>query len=968
MTILSDVPACSSPACSSACSNSAGATAPLRGFFAGVLSPRRVRVWFVIACFAIWGTLAHPARRRAAEPPGQPVQQLIAASIDAQSGIITVGATSYAPRSTTGTGVHVVVLDRSTLQLLPDGDQTFLKSGDVNTFLAGIRAGNHADAILMATSFGYGFQYGLTFNDMANALEPFGLQPSKDFNGAFLHFSLIGNGGMEPGQAHEAFYLGLTTTPRLVQGYFAKNSQSTFTFIQPDYVRYDIQPDGTIQIGPKSFDVASASGAQCSGGGFHLVAVDALKLSLTANRDFCNVSTDAAALKALIADLDTYADRRFRADIVFFTSYGNAFGASPPEEQAWTMPIALKLKDKLQGAPETLFNSTGSDTYSIVGTGAISFLVTEPAHFKETGSVYPGHPSGGLHGVLARSRLFDYYVPIDADLTGQANLDFYRILALPPAPFPHPSNDAELAAFQYINNALCRSTDCNVRNAYGNLNQPISDYQARLASLKDPNDPDHDCPPASTPAASPFCMVKIQLQTEFSDVASARALYDNLKDLWLGSGTNGILSLLTVYQSIKNEVGASGDAPAQNIGVPLLSALLAIGSYAPGIGPVLGITDTVMNFATGLARDADGNQTTELDTTVAKLEDTAARTFNEQAVAIGIQFDFIYQDWSKLDALGKALQSHAPGWTWSSSSTGIILQGMKPVVEQSYYQALLPAVYALGFYVPAGDGWPTDPHNYSAYCGHVNCDHPFGSNYAPYTYPSDPHLYPDEGTQTMWAGNGWWGISRRDSPNTRAPDWGYQYSPPINTFMAHLFLPQAQGGLGVYRPAFFENWLQARITCLPNKDHNSEYQFGGCYWKNATSSLETPPPSTKGLSITAGDVRREGIRVTVTLQISNPGVLQVDDLYLTQISARASGRSSGASAQAVQGCGAVSVDNPGVPFRLGALAPGGHTTMTLHLEAPFCVTDISITERGKLKNDTGDEWQTFRRSQRIMTD
>ena len=963
MKNLCDLPACSSPG-----SDSDGAAAPSKASSASVPSRFCSRLGLGLACFTMMGTLAYPARIRSTEPPGQPVQQLIAASIDAQSGTITVGASIYKARSSTGEGVHIVALDRTTLQLLQEGEQTFQTTDDVNKFLAGIRAASHADAIIMATSFGYGFRFGLTFADMANALEPFGLQPSKDFNGAFLHFSLIGNGGMEPGQAHEAFYQGLTTTARLVQGYFAKNSQGTFTFIQPDYVRYDIQPDGTIQIGSKSFDVASASGAQCSGGGFHLVAVDALQLSLTANRDFCNVSTDPAALKALIADLDTYADRRFRADIVFFTSYGNAFGASPPEEHAWTMPIALKLRDKVQGAPETLFNSTGSDSYSIVGTGAISKFVIEPAHFKETGSVYPGHPNGGLHGVLGRSRFFDYYVPIDADLTGRANLDFYRILSLPPAPFPHPSNDAEIAAFQYINNALCRSNDCNVRNAYGNLNQPISDYQARLASLKDPNDPDHDCPPASSPAASPFCTVKIQLETEFSDVASARALYGNLKDLWLGSGTNGILSLLTVYQSIKNEVGASGDAPAQNIGVPILSALLAIGSYAPVVGPVLGVTDTAMNFSTGLARDADGNQTTEIDTTVAKLEDNAARTFNEQAVAIGVQFDFVYQDWSKLDALGKALQSHAPGWTWSSSSTGIILQGMKPVVEQSYYQALLPAVYALGFYVPAGDGWPTDPHNYSAYCGHINCDHPFGSNYAPYTYPSDPHLYPDEGTQTMWAGNGWWGISKRDSPNTRAPDWGYQYSPPINTFMAHLFLPQAQGGLGVYRPAFFETWLQARITCLPTKDHDHEYQFGGCYWKNATTQLEPPDAVDQDLSITAGDIRREGTGVTVTLQISNTGTLQVDDLYLTQISARASGRSGETSAQAVQGCGEVSIDNPGLPFRLGALAPGGHTTMTLHLEVPFCVTDISLTERGKLKNGTGDEWKTFGESQRVETD
>jgi len=177
-----------------------------------------------------------------------------------------------------------------------------------------------------------------------------------------------------------------------------------------------------------------------------------------------------------------------------------------------------------------------------------------------------------------------------------------------------------------------------------------------------------------------------------------------------------------------------------------------------------------MNFATGLARDADGNQTTEIDTTVAKLEDNAARTFNEQAVAIGIQFDFVYQDWSKLDALGKALQSHAPGldlefvFNGNHSAGDETDGGASRIIRHSCRRCMRWASMC-----PAGDGWPTDAHNYPRIAAMSTAIIPSAAIMRPTTYPSDPHLYPDQGTQTIWAGNGWWGISRRDSPNTPRP-------------------------------------------------------------------------------------------------------------------------------------------------------------------------------------------------------
>ena len=877
---------------------------------------------------------------------GQPTQKLIQASINTESGVITVGQTSYSP-SNSG-NVHLVALERTTLKLLDAADKTFANAADINDFLTQLRKGKNADAILMATGFGGS---NVVPGDIAPMLQQFGLEKEAKLSTA-SDFYFLGNGGLDPGQAR----VGLAADGSraggpdgTMRGYFAENSEGDYSFIQPNYIAYSIKPDGTVQVGARSYTSAIDTATKtynCDKAtpNFHMVTVSAVEpQSLIENEVFCHAPES-------LADSLLQAAKKEGAYLIFLASCGpSPFPTTPgtPEFRS-IVSLGFVLKD-LGGYPETFFWSKGDDHYEFVSSPAQTTHLLAPAQAQEGGSVYPGDAKAGLQGILGRSLVNNYYVPINADLTGQVNLGLYNLLSLPPKPFPHPDTPAELTAFQQINMALCGSKDCNVRNAYGNLNQPISDYQIRLAALKDPTNPTSDCPASASPGTTPFCTVKIQLQTEFSDVASVRALYGNVHDLWLGSGTEGILSLLAVYQQVKDSAGANDGAASREIGVGLAELMLGLGSEVPGAGKALGIAEAVMRLAIPLAADANGNPTAELETTVGKLEEQARTTFTDQAAAIGTEFDFFYQDWNKLDSLGKALQSQAPEWTWDSSTTAQLLRGMRPAIEQSYYQALMPTVYALGYYQPmlGSTAWPTDPHAYVSYAtdsgGFLLDVKPFGSNYAPYTYPTDPNLYPDPGTQTLWGGRGWWGISRRDTPTISL---NAQYSPPTNTFMAHLFLPVARGGLGVYRPAFFEGWPLPRIICDPSLENS--LGTGGCDWKRASSPIEALPPTKTRLSIETSSVMRRGDDVTVNLKISNTGSLQADSIDVSQIYGKV-----------IEGSGNISIDGPRVPWSIGALAPGGHAVVTVHLDVPSCVTTFSVTLRGRLKSDSSDGPERF---------
>src|SRR6185437_15935389 len=178
-----------------------------------------------------------------------------------------------------------------------------------------------------------------------------------------------------------------------------------------------------------------------------------------------------------------------------------------------------------------------------------------------------------------------------------------------------------------------------------------------------------------------------------------------------------------------------------------------------------------------------------------------------------------------------------------STTTGQILTAMNPALAQAAYQSLMSTVYAIGSYLPECGACP-GPVNWGgtpiwqqpqAYTvddpdgpfspGEADKAQPFNYPwYPPYTFPSDPtnpieipsNPAYTQATATLLAAGAWLGISLNTAPSDSGGNGLYE--PPGSSVLTYLFTPQSQGGLGVYRPAFFESWPLGRVTCAYSDD------------------------------------------------------------------------------------------------------------------------------------------------------
>jgi hypothetical protein len=539
---------------------------------------------------------------------------------------------------------------------------------------------------------------------------------------------------------------------------------------------------------------------------------------------------------------------------------------------------------------------------------------------------------------LARGNRGNWYSPINADLSGSSNLQLYQILAQTPAAFPYPATNDELTAFQSISQKLCGSPSCNVRDQYNDANVDINTYQTTLEGMT--NDPGGNNCTVAPKGNLPFCIVRQQLLTEFAYVSQIQKLYGNLQTLWLGSGTTGILSLLSAVDTVKANMGYAPPSAAQtpSLGGPIVNFFLSLLSAVPDVGPLFGIADAAMNFGSSLTTDSNGNQTSSISIPVGQLEQQAITHFTNQAIGIGTQFSLIYQDWGKIQALGVALTQAQPGsqWYWSPSATGEMLVAMQPVVEKAAYWSVMPTVYAIGSYNPDCAATTLgctpvyiQPQSYLPYL------RPFepALQYIPFTYPADStNIYQDPtnasygATATMLADGGWLAISQQTNTNG-----GTSYQPPGTPVSTHLFTPISKGGLGVYRPAFFEAWPFPRVTCGKSQDEE------GCDFSAAAPAAEARPDPVTSIAIRAGKVSRTGSTLNVPLRIVNNGTVVANAVEICTINLRALG-----------GWGQANLVSPGLPIQIGTLAPTGRADILLRVAIPPGVSRLLISEDGSV--------------------
>jgi hypothetical protein len=896
------------------------------------------------------------------------------------NGTITIGANSYPG----GNGMNIVAIGRQPVRGQLDAPQVIWNRNykdptAVNNDLTNLRTTNPDAMILVNASGAYGFNVW----QVGSKLVEFGATTGVT-SAPMIPFVFLGISGTAAGTT--PLERGYSTRP--VNGYLATDSNGNYAFIQTDFVRYDIATNGDISVGGTKYPVSTSFRVPgCDGtNSFHFVIVDREDpTTLYGHNTYCTGSSDSE-IGRLIGDLRTLTSNfTDEGRLVFMATNGSPIPSNwnfGTDGDARFYPLAQQMR-ALGGFWETIVYLKPGDTYSMVGAVAPP-TGTKNAYkrAREMSSVYPEisagkRPSGELHGVLARSGRGNWYSPLNADPSGYGNLGFYQALATPTDTFPVPSTPAEQTAYQGIVTILCGAS-CNIRDLYDDLNVAFGTYVSQLRSMKDTSG--KDCDVSGSGADPTFCKVRGQLLTEFQYVADIQALYANVNSLWLGSGTLTLASQMSAFTTIQSQIQPPPTASSQSLMSPLVNLFLGLGSLIPEIGPAFGLADVAFNFGTSLTTDNQGNKTIDLTSTVAGLLTQSIDQFTAQGATTGTLFKLVLQDYGKLAMLGSALANqkdvNSP-WYWDTSTTSTLLRQMTPAIQQASYQAIMAAAYAIGGFYPNsgysnGWGWGLLPLSGQPYayvvgvnrsCPCVPISHPFWvPNYIPYTYPSDPgnEWADDPRTASLLTDGQWLGISQKDTPWNGTTD-DFQYTPPSEAVRTQLFNPVWKSGLGVYRPAFFNNWPFPRVQCTQSwGDFNGYSYSGGCNWSAAAAApehLASPPATRTSATIrahqmlpTAGTARTPDVQIH--LAVHNNGTVDIRTLDLTSITVRTVGPG-----------GSTTLTGPTLPVRISNLKPGKTTSVYLRLNVPIGVTRISISEQGSMTSGVERAQSTSRFSE-----
>lgn len=713
-----------------------------------------------------------------------------------------------------GTGVQILVLDRKTLeyvnfQAFPGGSNP---AAAIGAFLNAVD--NTRIVIISSAVAGTGF----AVSGIARSLESLGgTNEFRGINDAGFTFSFIGIKGLTQGQAYQ---VGGGSH----NGYFAQDSQSNYAFIQTDYVVFEITPSKDVNTpsaikigGNQTFTSAPAPGAL---GGFLLVVVDRATLQpIFSDTYHTFMNTDSSSEEDRLAtQLQQYVD--IENVLVFLTTYGSPHNGYTPN-----FADIARYATNLGGTYEALYNLNAGDTYSLVSAAnapGVSSQLPKAVYARESGSkITPNQPAGLLRGVLGRGRRGNWYRPLTSDHSGVANLDFYRIIAQAPTPFPALSGAGEQQAYSYISQQLTLGPD--FRTAYTDSNKDLDNLNTQLLNLADAGGERctttvDRCVTTAVGKNGPtaFCTVKAQLLTEMEYISDVRQYGGNLTELWDSQQSNISLTLGAVSQRVKDNIRPDSGSTTLSIVESTIGTLLSVGRAVPGeAAPVFGVASAVFSFGTGLANSLNGDSTTDgVNTKVGELQQQAADSFAQQKVVQGVLFDSITQDWGKLQALGLALcNTNDPNWRWDGqTTTGQVLDRLDVALELSFYQSLLPIAYEVRVWNTGGSGF----NDLSQFIGQHNT----------VVFPD----WPAEGyiVSPSWRVDSIFGGSANDflilSGHGNKGFFSGTYSAPSVKILQHLF---GTNGLGVYKPQFYRRWPFGRRWCSPilggGDDPNCDY-------------------------------------------------------------------------------------------------------------------------------------------------
>lgn len=768
--------------------------------------------------------------------PG-PLVALNTISLDSQGRPeMLVGSSPY-PDPGKGTGLHVLVLDRNSLEYQTDYSVALTSSGisQMQSNFQNMEAGSALVLVSLPASAGaipssLIAPLNAALNEIGAALpERWVMGPNQaaavtecwssnqmacgDNNASWQQsnsyvpgsFSVIGVPGMTIGNAwyDDAIQRGTTNgaligylTPGVTVGGGTYASAYTFVFGADQYVIVD-----SCVSGAPSACVISVNGElfapQAGVNGMNVVLVDRVTLRTLAHQ---TVSSTTALHNLLNQPVGPTSGHYFLGQgtsgfisdriVVVMQSVGNGkltYDAATP---------TLQNIDQLGGTPETFGPAImNGKPYALIGVAG-----TLPWHGKgiESSTVIAPQQSGRSRGVLYRDRVARY-TPSANDPSGTANLDLFPIIYENPQAWPYADTDA--CSINYIADQIgVGASYPDIRSGYsGNLDITWTNFD--LDKVVYPGSLQTYCNPI--PSQDEFKSIKDELTSEFGWVEGVKGWITNLKSPFIETQSSGenivVQAANTVYQTVK-------PPPQSTTSTSWLTVFNAIMPFVtvavPESEPALSMISATGTLATDMmsTSKSTADPANQVIAEAIDLAQAMSDQLDGHLASLGRLEVILLSDYGKLSAVGTNLPTSA--WAWGPNSTSDAVNALNATTQQTAYSALIPPSWPLVELKPDLITWFTSSDVKNFRCYHHSQDvlnDPFAAALQANQLSSLWQLITGIETSTTEI----WTFAKYD-PDSFGPDDKYTAYVPTTSLTDTLFSLQADGA-AAYPPAWYRS-------------------------------------------------------------------------------------------------------------------------------------------------------------------
>lgn len=650
-------------------------------------------------------------------------------------------------------------------------------------------------------------------------------------------FSAIGVPGLPAGTGHQHGNPDVTNfrDDGQINGYLLVNNEANYAFVSAEHLQFNTQApasnanQGVVDLGGKQFTAPIPASSR---GGFVVAVADRQGLDGQAYYfDTGEPGDPTATFRQMLGTLqnadngDNLVVISSRGDPSVRASAGEIGDVGALND---TLQHLVDAVEDLGGTRTRMFDMLDSTLWS-----ANSYTLVGHSHSgAATGVETQGQNTSGAHalntapvqGLLARSAP-DHGFEVETNALGNEllgpGLKVIQTLYQGPTAWPDQGNPGRQAAIKFISNQPSVNLGDDPRGQYWTESwDPFGAGQTFWYGKRDAIKA-LDGSKYSGNAAD-FAWAQQELQDEISWLVQAHAYMTQLTAPFKKGADTTWSQLISVSEQVKNDTQTSDPDKVTAIVLAVLDGARNTADALPSpAGNVITAINTVYDTAVRIATIAGATPPpAPFGSTVGKVaSDLSTRL---QAAQDTIEFrmpNAIAADYGKLRTLGLcgALRGDCPGgadpWQISADADTLAVQGMRAGIESSIYGALLPARYS-AFSLPFDYYRVANAKFRGDSVGGFSCmfrDEPANAQVARPINLDIPQHRNRRGAGQVQIGERWEVRPLGFITGKGAwPSDQFVMHTPKASVVDRLFNPPSMGGLGVYPEKFFVNNFSTR--------------------------------------------------------------------------------------------------------------------------------------------------------------